>query len=290
MDSITPPGPREPTSTIRFTSGNGMTLYGELFVADGPAAALVVHGYAEHCGRYRELASVLTSLGLTTFTFDLRGHGRSEGQRGHVREFDDYLVDIEAALAELRRRAGAAADRVLLVSHSNGALASLRLLADPWRCPSAIRAAVISSPLLALKLKVPFVKRLAARSLGQLLPSLSMPLDLDIGLLTHDQGKLGDRRVDTLCNDVASARWFNGMLRTQEWVATFAHRIAVPTLWLIAAGDLLCDAAAASEVAGDVPAAEVHLLADMLHEVFNEIERGHAFALAAGFARRTVLG
>jgi lysophospholipase len=288
---MTPPGPREPTELLHFSASDGAALYGELHMASGPASALVVHGYAEHCGRYREVCNVLQGLGLTTLAFDLRGHGRSAGQRGHVRRFDDYLLDIEAALAELQRRAGAAAGgRVLLVAHSNGALASLRLLGDPWRRPAAIRAAVLSSPFLELRAKVPRAKVLAARALGGILPSLSLPLDLDINILTRDEAKLGERRLDTLCHDVASARWFTGSRQTQRWVAEFARRIEVPTLWLIGGGDQLCNPDTAERVASSVKGAEIHVLAGMAHEVFNEVDRGDAFALAANFARRTVLG
>ena len=57
MEPIAPPGAREPSDTFRFSSGDGTQLYGEYFAASGPSAALVVHGYAEHCGRYREVAS-----------------------------------------------------------------------------------------------------------------------------------------------------------------------------------------------------------------------------------------
>lgn len=284
-----PPGPREPSESLRMAAPDGASLYGELFAADGPASALVVHGYAEHCGRYREVANVLASLGLTTLTFDLRGHGRSDGARGHVRAFDDYLGDVETALAELERRAGAAGRRVLLVCHSNGGLASLRLLADPWRCPTTIRAAIISSPFLALKLRVPLVKRVAARALGAVMPSLTMPAGLDIELLTSDPGKLAERRVDTLCHDVASARWFTGAAEAQAWVAEFAPRIALPTQWLVAGGDELCDAGQAQRVAATVPGAELHVLPGMHHEVFNERDRGHVFDLAREFARRTML-
>ncbi len=285
----TAPRNTEPTESFRFAASDGAALHGEFFAAKGPAAALVVHGYAEHCGRYRELAGVLVGLGLSTLTFDLRGHGRSDGQRGHVRRFDDYLLDIEAALAELERRVGGASGQVLLVCHSNGALASLRLLGDPWRCPRAIRAAILSSPFLELRAKVPRAKQLAARALGGLLPSLSLPLDLDIAILTHDEGKLGERRLDTLCHDVASARWFTGSRVAQAWVAEFARRIEIPTLWLIAGADELCNPATSERVAHRVKASEVHLLQGMHHEVFNEIDRAHVFELAAAFARRTVL-
>ena len=132
------PGPLEPTETISFASSDGVQLYGELFAAPSPrGAALVLHGYAEHAGRYREVANVLVQAGLTTLTFDQRGHGRAHGSRGHVRRFAEFLEDVKAALAELDRRAGELP--LALVCHSHGSLIGLRVLADPWLCPARVR-------------------------------------------------------------------------------------------------------------------------------------------------------
>ena len=81
-----PPGPIEPTRVLSFTSGPH-TLYGEYFAAAGSPSGVVVmvHGYAEHCGRYREVAAVLESFGAPhqgagtgpTHIFNL-GHGISQ--------------------------------------------------------------------------------------------------------------------------------------------------------------------------------------------------------------------
>ena len=97
----------------------------------------------------------------------MRGHGQATGPRGHVTRFAEYLDDLDAALA----RAGALAGDVprVLVAHSNGSLVALRALADPDRRPD-VRCAVVSSPYLGLKLKVPAIKRLAARAASRDLP------------------------------------------------------------------------------------------------------------------------
>jgi alpha-beta hydrolase superfamily lysophospholipase len=289
--------PASHPSPLRFSRG-AVALVGDLFAADpaaGPpvASALVVHGYAEHGGRYREVAATLAALGVPTLTFDLRGHGRSSGRRGVVAAYDDYLDDLEAALAALAAAledAGqaAAARRVVVVAHSNGALATLRLLADPARRPPSIVGAVLSSPLLGLRARVPWTKRVAARVLGGVLPNLTLANGIDPAILTHDADKVAERRRDPLCHDVASARWYTGALATQELGRAFAHRIAYPTSWLIAGADELCDADAAIAVARRVPGAEVHVLEGMHHEVFNEVGRERPLALAADFVRRTI--
>src|SRR5688572_11299688 len=91
-----------PTRTVRFPSRDGLDLYGEFFAAANPrGVSLIVHGYGEHGGRYRELANILALEGMATLSFDLRGHGRADGQRGYVERFTDYLDDVDAALEQL---------------------------------------------------------------------------------------------------------------------------------------------------------------------------------------------
>jgi lysophospholipase len=278
------PGPIEPTASFTFHSGDGTELYGEFFAAPAPrGAALVLHGYAEHCGRYREVAHVLREAGLSSLSFDLRGHGRAHGPRGHVLRFADYLADVTAALAQLDARASKDLPLALL-GHSNGALIALRLLADPWGCPQRLRCAVLSSPFLRVRAKVSPVKRVAARCLGWVLPSFTLPNEIDIEKLTHDDGKLAERRVDTLCHDVAGARWFNETLAAQAWVREFAHRIQVPTLWLVAGDDAVVDPETTRLVHARVKArADWHLFDALYHEVLNETERARAFALVRSF-------
>lgn len=276
-----PPGPLEPTKTVRFKSGDGLPLYGEWFEAPSPRAiALIVHGYAEHCGRYRELANVLVASGLSTLSYDMRGHGRAEGQRGHVNSYDEYLADLDAATAELARLADAPNLPILLVTHSNGGLIAMRSLSDPRRHKrnKRVDSAILSSPFLGLKVKVPAVKGLVGRIAGLVAPTLSLQNELAIDDLTHDSQKLAERRMDTLCHEVASARWFTSALYTQDYVRSLAQHVKLPTLWLVAGADRIADADAARTVHRRlrVPS-RLEMFPRMYHEIFNETERARAF-------------
>lgn len=275
------PGPIDPSETFHFASRDGTKLYGEWFAAERPrAAALIIHGYAEHCGRYREVANVLVGAGLATLSYDMRGHGRAEGQRGHVDGYRDYLRDMAAALEQLEQRSTTDGRTlpVLLVGHSNGGLIALRALSDPARVPENVVAAVLSSPFLGLKAAVPLPKEVVGKLAGRFLPTLSLPSELRIDHLTHDQGKLAERRVDTLCHEVASARWFTSALRTQQYVAELVHHMRIPTLWLIADGDHIADPAATHRVYSRVRAPSRRFrFPEMHHEIFNEVDRGRVF-------------
>jgi alpha-beta hydrolase superfamily lysophospholipase len=97
----------------------------ERFFRDWPApqpraVVALLHGLAEHSGRYEHVAARLNAAGYTVSTMDIRGHGRSAGWPGDVRGVDDWIADTKALL---ERGRGTAGDRPLfLMGHSLGAL------------------------------------------------------------------------------------------------------------------------------------------------------------------------
>ena len=54
----------------------------------------IVHGFGEHSGRYLNVVNHLVPKGFAVYGFDLRGHGRSAGQRGHINQWGEYRQDL----------------------------------------------------------------------------------------------------------------------------------------------------------------------------------------------------
>lgn len=266
------PGPMTPTATP--TIGG---LYAEQFLPAGTPKGVVVitHGYAEHCGRYRELAHVIVRAGWAALSYDVRGHGQSPGVRGYIDRFEAYLDDLAAIQAAARTLVPADAPMVLL-GHSHGSLIVLRALCDEH--PPAVTAAIVSSPYLALKLAVPGYKKLLAKVASRIVPKLAQPNALRVEDLTSDKVKQDERLADQLCLDIATARWFTESAAAQDYVARHAHRIGVPTTWLVGAADPIADPARSKAIAASVPGADYHDLVGLRHEVFNETTRAAVFA------------
>lgn len=276
------PGPVSPTSTQTIAG-----LYTETFRPAGTPLGVVVisHGYAEHCGRYHEVAHVIVRAGWAALSYDVRGHGKSPGQRGYIDRFTTYLADFAAIQAAAREQFGASAPMVLL-GHSHGSLIVLRALCDG---PPQAVAAVLSSPFLALKLPISGFQRTLARVASRVAPRLSQPNALRVADLTHDEGKQAERLADKLCFDVATARWFTEAAAAQAHVLAHTSRIKLPTTWLVAGADPIADPVRSRAVAAKITGASYHELVGMKHEVFNETERGEVFseltkALAAAAA------
>ncbi len=260
-----------------FPSRDGTRLYGEWHHPSGTprGVALVLHGYADHGGRYVEVSQKLAGLGLAALAIDYRGHGRADGRRGHVDSFVEYLDDLDAALA--RARAAVPSGPLLLVTHSHGGLVALRALCDPRR-PPRIDGVVLSSPFLGIQAP-PQLKVLAGRVASRFLPALSMPNGLSVDDLTHDEEIKRVSRGDKLRHDVATARWFTEATAAQEFVLHNVHQLAVPSLWLVAEADPIVSVEATRRVydraGGDKT---IKLYAGYFHEIFNEVGRATVFS------------
>jgi len=266
------PGPLAPTRTETISG-----LYTETFLPAGTPKGVVVitHGYAEHCGRYHEVAHVIVDAGWAALSYDVRGHGKSPGPRGYIDRFGIYLEDFAAMRAAGRKLVADSAPTVLL-GHSHGSLIVLRALVDGT--PDKVKRAIVSSPFLGLKLAVPGYKKLLAKVASRIAPRLAQPNALRVEDLTADKQKQAERLADTLCFDIATSRWFTEALAAQDYVAANAAKITLPTVWFVGGADPIADPSRSRAVAGAISGASYHDLVGYKHEVFNEVERGKVFA------------
>jgi lysophospholipase len=234
----------------------------------------VVHGYGDHGGRYKRLARYFTPLGFTVYAIDLRGHGESPGKRGHIRQFEDYLLDIDAFLTYVR--GSALGNPILLLGHSMGALAAVRYVEER---ETEIAGLALSSPFFGVKMAVPTWKRAAAMHLSRFMPTLTMPSDLNVEWLTHDPEILAETVRDRLVHRDATPRWFTEALKAQEAAVGSTDRIQVPVLLQVAGDDRIADAAVTERFIERLSCpVTVHRYAGLYHEIYNEVERDTVFA------------
>jgi alpha-beta hydrolase superfamily lysophospholipase len=253
-------------------------LYFETIVPTNPRGTILVsHGYAEHCGRYREVTQELAAHRWATLAYDVRGHGRSPGQRGHIDRFADYLQDFE----EAKQQARALSQGPLIgFCHSHGALITLSAIVGG---SAGFDSLVISSPFLGLKVHVNPVKKAVGRIASKVWPTLTLPAPLTVDILTSDKTKQAERAVDKQCFEVATARWFTEATGAQAEVLRNASKIKLPSLWVIAGSDQLADAAVSQTFAGQIANAQVQLYPTMQHEVLNETNRAAVYQRIIAF-------
>ena len=151
-----------------FTASDGVTLFRRVYEPAGePLGELLLgHGIGENSSRYIQAARAFASAGWRTTTWDLRGHGRSEGPRGYVKEFRRFHLDLAEQVSELQR----SGRRVVVVSHSLGGLIAFGAVAAGLTKPDYL---VISAP--ALEARIATWKRIVAPILSRILPMLRIP-------------------------------------------------------------------------------------------------------------------
>jgi len=174
----------------------------------GFKALIVIHGLGEHGGRYLHLPHFLKSAVDCVFCLDLRGHGRSEGLRGHVERFDLHAEDVALAIYRLEdhltKRFGKA--EIHLFGHSMGGLIALRTLFLQPNLP--IKSATVSAPLLGVKVPVPAIKKAAGQVLSRLWGSIHMRNELDPRLVSHDAEVVQAYQQDRLVHDKVTPRFY----------------------------------------------------------------------------------
>ena len=279
-----------PTAEETVVAADGIRLHVERFVPVTPpiGAVVVVHGFSAHIGNYRHVGQACAHAGLATTLFDCRGHGRSQGRRGHVDRFADFVADLDLIIAGARVLWPAIP--LSLVGHSHGALVSLAYLMEPHDRPSGDRRGRLTSPagvrtlacvapFFALRLPVPAFKRALARPLGTLWPTLALGNGITGDAISRTPEVQTGFYTDPLLHHVATSRWFNEVRATQAWALAAARGLRTPTLILMAGDDRLVSNEATlafAQAAG--PIVEVKRYDKLFHEMFLEPERDQVIA------------
>lgn len=250
----------------------GLRLHYRAWEAAQPRAGLVlIHGLSDHSGRYDELGATMASYGISCFAADLRGHGGSDGRRGHVARFEAFLQDADRFRREVQGLVDPSCP-LFLLGHSMGGLIALRYLEE---YESPYTGAIISSPWLATALPLPRWKTTVAPLLARFLPALPMRAGISPRHLSHDEDVVRAYDADPLVHDTITPRLFAEISAAMGLVFQRADRLAKPLLFLIPGSDRLVDsnrsnAFARSLTQGDVT---VRTFPGLYHELLNELER-----------------
>jgi hypothetical protein len=81
---------------------------------------VIVHGMGEYCARYESVARALNAAGFIVYALDHQGHGRSEGDRLHVKKFEDYIEDVMLVVKLAKRENPLIASKTFMIAHSMG--------------------------------------------------------------------------------------------------------------------------------------------------------------------------
>ena len=218
--------PYRQTTFVRPSSGAALVCH--LWEPPSPARTVwIVHGFAEHGGRYHGVADSFASAGMAVACMDLWGHGKSAGRRGDVERYEEYLDDLELLRAHLRG-AWKAPEASAVFGHSFGGM-----LAVHWalRHPE-LAVLVMQSPLLDLGFPVPPWKLAVQEFLVSVWPALTLPLDARVDWLARDPAIGRAYNQDPLVHHQITLRAYREMQRAMREARERGAGVQMPTLMM----------------------------------------------------------
>lgn len=261
-----------------FTNRNGLRIHQQSWAPEGDIVAivLVVHGLAEHSSRYQAMAEFLTESGYALCTLDLPGHGKSEGNPGHIDSFADFLDTLDQYRGQLKELHP---DKpIFLLGHSMGGLISATFLLNHQQ---AFRGAILSGPAIQPPGgKPPWIQLFIVRLLSRFAPGVGV-MQLDANGVSRDPQVVADYRADPL-NYVGkiSARGVNEIFSAMDTIQARASEITLPLLIMHGEADSMTPVAGSRMLHQHATSADKTLRTypGLHHEIFNEPERLELFA------------
>lgn len=294
-----------PSHTVRASAGSlnhdaprrtsvitadGVTLPLYRWQPQGPMRATValLHGLAEHAGRYAALAGRLNAAGIELVAVDLRGHGHAPGKRAYVKRFDDYLLDAQALLDA----AAQSCAPLFLMGHSmGGAVAALYAIERVEASGRRLAGLILSSPALAPGRDVPKWMLGVSQVISRLYPSFPA-MKIDAALLSRLQAVVNANRNDPLAHHGAiPARTGAELLLAMARIEGGRATLRMPLLVFHGTADKLTepDGSRAFGAHAGSPDKTLTLYESSYHETMNDLDRDRVIdALVEWIEKRAV--
>ncbi len=256
-----------------WTTKDQISLFAQAWAPDGEIKAVLglVHGIGEHSGRYEGVATRLNQEGYALVGFDLRGHGKSGGPRGHF-SFEEGLDDIDLLISQAQQLYPG--KPIFLYGHSLGGLLVLDYALK--RPVTSLQGIIATSPGLGMAKPVPGWKITLAKVMKNIYPTMTLDNGLDVSGLSHNPGVITAYQSDPLVHRLVSARLGWDLLQTGPWLVEHAAEFpAIPLLLMQGNADRLVDPAATRKFAKNIQKGDItfQLWEDGYHELHNEPNR-----------------
>lgn len=258
-----------PHFEYEWKTRDGLAIYAHGWNPQGKIKAVVclVHGIGEHSGRYAHVANFLNQSGYALLAFDHRGHGKSEGQRGHFPCIETAMHDLSEHLKQTAKRYPNTP--LFLYGHSMGGNLVINFV---LRYKPHLTGVIATAPMLKLAFKPSKMKTLIAKCLNRFWPTLPLSNGLNTSNLSRDPEVVRAYDNDPLTHDRVTP-CFLKLIQAGEWALEHASEFTLPLLIMHGLEDHITspeNSRAFARDAGDI--CTLKIWEGLYHEIHNELE------------------
>ena len=219
-----------------FQGVGGFDLYYQSWHPEGKVRAIlaIVHGLGGHSDRYNNIVQHLIPKQYAVYALDLRGHGRSPGQRGYISAWSEFREDLEAFLQLIQIQNPGCP--IFLLGHSLGGVIVLDYILRHPQQASVLQGAIALAPSLGT-VGVSPIRVLLGKMLSRVWPRFTLNTGIDLSAGSRDEQVLAAFAQDTLRHTLATARLATEFFATVDWIYAHAADWQLPLLILHGGAD-----------------------------------------------------
>jgi acylglycerol lipase len=251
-----------------MTADEGIELLLTRNLTDRPRAVMViVHGICEHSGRYNYISSRFNTWGYSVYRFDLRGHGRSGGERGYIEDYERFIDDTDMVVTLARQENPGLP--LFLLGHSMGGFITVAYgVKHPNRLSGLIHSgAAVMAP--------PEVKALGEGFDYNALALTPIPNNLS-NLISRDPNVIKAYNDDPLVLKEFTIKLMGEIfIKGMKWLLKNMSSYRYPCLILHGGGDQIVPSEASQNLYNRIASTDkqIKIYDGLYHEILNEPEK-----------------
>jgi len=230
---------------------------------------VIIHGLGEHSGRYDEFANFFLKKNIGVFAFDLVGHGKSEGIKGHVSKIQNFIDDIEEVLIAVRKKYMDVP--IILFGHSLGGCLALNYLIE--RKSKEINSAIISSAWIITEVKLSKYLLKFQQLLSNIFPTIRLSNRIDPKNLSKDNKIVKNYMNDPYVHDRISLNLLKEVNKGIKKIEKESHKLNLPILLVHGKKDRIISYKGSELLNKQITHSKLKLFENIFHEPHNDLEK-----------------
>lgn len=265
------------TEEFHWRSIDDLNIYGKYWapVKEIKGVVCLVHGMGEHCSRYEFVGKFLSDNGIAMIGYDQRGHGKSEGKRGHTPSYDHLLQGVDNLIHKAKELFPELP--LVLYGHSMGGNLVLNYVME--RKP-ILNGVIASSPWLRLAFEPPAIQVKLGHLMKKIYPAFSQSTGLDTKAISRVAEEVRKYESDPLVHDKITAMMFTSVYDAGMRALATPEELELPLLLFHGSADKLTSHDASKEFAAKVKSdVTFKTFEGAFHETHNDLCRAEVLQL-----------